>query len=162
MSHLQAIRDQVNLEWRRTNDDKWNEAIECAVAIIDQYMAAKPSPPALDVEVHKSIEVSWHELEFRPQDAPSFLWHCYQQFKRAHLRPSGDRGNLMMMWRGDLLALLQPSSAPEVETEDYRNAPSGVGPHASTWEDKPHRLVYDLCNEVQRLRLILAAQASVK
>ena len=47
MSHLQAIRDQVNLEWRRTNDDKWNEAIECAVAIIDQYMAAKPSPPAL-------------------------------------------------------------------------------------------------------------------
>ena len=59
-------------------------------------------------------------------------------------------------------ALLQPSSAPEVETEDYRNAPSGVGPHASTWEDKPHRLVYDLCNEVQRLRLILAAQASVK
>lgn len=28
--------------------------------------------------------------------------------------------------------------------EDYRNAPSGIGPLAYEWEDKPHRLVYDL------------------
>ncbi len=29
--------------------------------------------------------------------------------------------------------------------DDYRNAPSGVGPLATEWQDKPHRLVYALC-----------------
>jgi hypothetical protein len=36
-------------------------------------------------------------------------------------------------------------------TEDYRNAPSEIGPLAAEWADKPHRLVYDLCQEVERL-----------
>ncbi len=40
-------------------------------------------------------------------------------------------------------------------TEDYRNAPSGIGPQAEEWEDKPHRLVYDLCREVERLRAVV-------
>jgi hypothetical protein len=35
-------------------------------------------------------------------------------------------------------------------TGDYRNAPSGIGPLASEWKDKPHRLVYDLCREIER------------
>lgn len=45
-----------------------------------------------------------------------------------------------------------------MNTEDYRLAPSGEGPHAATWEDKPHRLVYDLCGEIERLhqRLMMA------
>lgn len=38
-----------------------------------------------------------------------------------------------------------------INTTDYRNAPSGDGPHAGIWADKPHRLVYDLCREVERL-----------
>jgi len=29
--------------------------------------------------------------------------------------------------------------------DDYRNAPSGDGPLAVQWVDKPHRLLYDLC-----------------
>jgi hypothetical protein len=29
--------------------------------------------------------------------------------------------------------------------DDYHKAPSGMGPLAATWADKPHRLVYDLC-----------------
>jgi len=28
--------------------------------------------------------------------------------------------------------------------EEYRLGVAGEGPHASTWADKPHRLVYDL------------------
>ena len=36
--------------------------------------------------------------------------------------------------------------------EAYRNAPSGIGPLAFQWRDKPHRLVYDLYREVKRLR----------
>ena len=38
-----------------------------------------------------------------------------------------------------------------IRTRDYRLAPSGEGPHADTWKDKPHRLVYDLCAEIERL-----------
>ena len=36
-------------------------------------------------------------------------------------------------------------------TKDYRNAIAGEGPRAYDWEDKPHRLVYDLCGEVEML-----------
>lgn len=38
------------------------------------------------------------------------------------------------------------------EVEDYRNAPSGEGPHAFTWNDKPHRLLYDLCDKLDSLK----------
>lgn len=39
-----------------------------------------------------------------------------------------------------------------MNTEDYRIAPSGEGPHAATWKDKPHRLVYDLCRAIDNMR----------
>ncbi|MCO4101093.1 MAG: hypothetical protein HEQ38_17200 [Gemmatimonas sp.] len=39
----------------------------------------------------------------------------------------------------------------EVNTADYRNAVSGEGPLAYTWHDKPHRLLYDLCTELDTL-----------
>ena len=39
----------------------------------------------------------------------------------------------------------------EHTTDDYRNAPSNIGPLASTWDDKPHRLVYDLCRELEKV-----------
>ena len=48
----------------------------------------------------------------------------------------------------DLLAALADERArAEGEPnnlEDYRNAPSGIGPLADEWKDKPHRLLYDL------------------
>jgi len=34
--------------------------------------------------------------------------------------------------------------------DDYRNAPSGIGPLAAEWKDKPHRLVYDLCAALEQ------------
>lgn len=40
----------------------------------------------------------------------------------------------------------------ELHVDDYRNAPGGEGPLAGEWDDKPHRLIYDLCREVNRLR----------
>lgn len=48
---------------------------------------------------------------------------------------------------------IQMTTKPPVATsaytlEDYRNAPSGIGPLASEWQDKPHRLLYDLCNRL--------------
>ena len=39
-----------------------------------------------------------------------------------------------------------------MNTQDYRLAPGGEGPQAATWADKPHRLIYDLCREVEWLR----------
>jgi hypothetical protein len=36
-------------------------------------------------------------------------------------------------------------------TYEARLAVSGQGPLAYTWEDKPHRIVYDLCREIERL-----------
>lgn len=44
-----------------------------------------------------------------------------------------------------------------LDTDDYRTAPGGNGPKAFTWKDKPHRLVYDLCEEVERVRAVNAA-----
>lgn len=43
----------------------------------------------------------------------------------------------------------------DLNTADYRLAPGGEGPLAATWRDKPHRLIYDLCAEIERLRLEL-------
>ena len=43
-------------------------------------------------------------------------------------------------------------------TDDYRNACSGEGEFGSLgheWTDKPHRLVYDLCGEIEILRKLL-------
>lgn len=47
----------------------------------------------------------------------------------------------------------------EYTTDDYRNAPSGIGPLAATWKDKPHRLLYELCREVERLTAAVATKA---
>lgn len=40
----------------------------------------------------------------------------------------------------------------ELNTNDYYRAMEGEGPLAFEWTDKPHRLVYDLIQEIVRLR----------
>jgi hypothetical protein len=35
-----------------------------------------------------------------------------------------------------------------MNTQDFRDAVNGDGPLANEWKDKPHRLIYDLCNAV--------------
>ncbi len=40
---------------------------------------------------------------------------------------------------------------PEYNTRDFRNAVSGDGSLAAEWKDKPHRLIYALCAEIERL-----------
>jgi hypothetical protein len=45
---------------------------------------------------------------------------------------------------------LKGENMSEYTIADYRNAPSGIGPLASTWKDKPHRLVYDLCRLLEQ------------
>ncbi len=40
----------------------------------------------------------------------------------------------------------------QVEVSEYRKAPSGEGEYAMEWKDKPHRLFWEVCDEVERLR----------
>ena len=40
--------------------------------------------------------------------------------------------------------------------DDYRNAPSGKGPLAGQWADKPHRIAYDMARLVETLTARLA------
>jgi hypothetical protein len=47
-------------------------------------------------------------------------------------------------------------AADELDTREYRLAVTGKGPQAYQWQDKPHRLVYDLCCEVERLQALTA------
>lgn len=48
-----------------------------------------------------------------------------------------------------------------LKTKDYREAVGGGGDKddffslAYQWVDKPHRLVYDLCDEIDRLRKVV-------
>ena len=42
-----------------------------------------------------------------------------------------------------------------LKTEDYREAMAGTSDNEqlnNDWKDKPHRLVYDLCREIERLQ----------
>ena len=41
------------------------------------------------------------------------------------------------------------------DTQTYRIAPGGEGDQAFNWKDKPHRLIYDLCEEIELLQAIL-------
>jgi len=45
--------------------------------------------------------------------------------------------------------VVEPVAVGEFTTDDYRQAPAGVGPLAAEWDDKPHRLIYDLCNRLE-------------
>ena len=40
-------------------------------------------------------------------------------------------------------------------TETYRLAPGDEGEQAFNWKDKPHRLIYDLCAEIELLQAVL-------
>lgn len=57
-----------------------------------------------------------------------------------------------------ILEVINPTMIPvtenahPLELNNYMLAPGGEGPQAATWKDKPHRLVYDLCAEIKRLR----------
>lgn len=63
-----------------------------------------------------------------------------------------------------------PDQPPPLTPEDYRNAPSGHGgPLAHEWQDKPHRVLYDLVATVEAQatrieeleRLVVALEAEI-
>lgn len=69
---------------------------------------------------------------------------------------SDEIGRIWVDWKAVAKSLggAQPMTADRIDTNAYREAPSGQGPLAHEWSDKPHRLVYDLCREVERLQAL--------
>jgi hypothetical protein len=58
------------------------------------------------------------------------------------------------MDREQLAALQKDCGIPYIPTEftaELRLAVAGEGPRANDWKDKPHRLLYDACREIERL-----------
>lgn len=59
----------------------------------------------------------------------------------------------------ELERLKRDCDIPETPTQmtyHLRLAPSGRGDYQYQWKDKPHRLIYDACREIERLTAIIA------
>ena len=57
------------------------------------------------------------------------------------------------------LGLQMRAQIPHIPTDltyECRMAIEGDGPRSGDWADKPHRLVFDLCREIEHLRLSLS------
>lgn len=99
------------------------------------------------------IQTRYAELGYEEQDRD--LWRIIDTSTRAAIGPHyKSRAELL----GDLDRFAREFGATDTgpkllhPLEDYRNAPSGVGPLAAEWEDKPHRLLYDLCTTLEQAR----------
>ena len=61
----------------------------------------------------------------------------------------------------ELEALRKAAGIPYLPTQltfEARLAISGEGPRAYDWSDKSHRIVYDLCREIEKNAALLAMQ----
>ena len=67
-------------------------------------------------------------------------------------RPTMDK-DVLHAWAQDVvhvLATLREQNSAAKELVDHaRQAVSGEGPRAYDWQDKPHRLIYDLCSALE-------------
>lgn len=73
--------------------------------------------------------------------------------------------NLTSVPENELLRLKNDCEIPDMPTQmtyHLRLAPSGEGDYANTWEDKPHRLIYDACREIERLTAIIQELQATK
>jgi hypothetical protein len=66
-----------------------------------------------------------------------------------HISPSTETATLEQLQ--DLQRRAGIPHLPTQLTFEARNAVSREGPRSYDWEDKPHRLVYDLCREIERI-----------
>ncbi len=61
------------------------------------------------------------------------------------------------MTNEDLAALQKDCGIPHMPTQftaELRLAVAGEGPRAYDWSDKPHRLLYDACCEIERMMAV--------
>jgi len=66
--------------------------------------------------------------------------------------------NLTPVSQDELVKLMNDCEIPDMPTQmtyHLRLAPSGEGDYANEWDNKPHRLIYDACREIERLAAII-------
>ena len=66
--------------------------------------------------------------------------------------------------KAELEALRKAAGIPHLPTQltfEARLAIGGEGPRAYDWSDKPHRIVFDLCREIEKNAALPAAQPHV-
>jgi hypothetical protein len=66
--------------------------------------------------------------------------------------------NLTPVPEEELLRLKNDCEIPDMPTKltyHLRRAISGEGDLADEWDNKPHRLIYDACREIERLSAII-------
>ncbi len=96
------------------------------------------------------IRTRYAELAYEQQDAG--LWRIIDIVGTAIGPQYKSRAELL----ADLDRFAQEFGATDTgpklphPLEDYRNAPSGIGPLAAGWKNKPHRLLYDLCTTLEQ------------
>jgi hypothetical protein len=73
--------------------------------------------------------------------------------------------NLTHVFKDELLQLKNDCEIPDMPTQmtyHLRLAPGGEGDYASEWKNKPHRLIYDACREIERLTVIIQELKALK
>ena len=73
--------------------------------------------------------------------------------------------NLTAVSQDELVRLKNDCRIPDMPTQmtyHLRSAMWGEGDWAYQWKDKPHRLVYDACREIERLSAIIQELEAIK
>ena len=73
--------------------------------------------------------------------------------------------NLTYVFKDELLRLKNDCEIPDMPTQmtyHLRRAPGGEGDYASAWKNKPHRLIYDACREIERLSAQIESMKELK
>ena len=92
------------------------------------------------------------ELEARRDKVAKKLYNIPQDYGPESLDCSWVRFKMYEQILQRIKFINEPLVSEGLNIDDYHIAPSNEGPLANTWKDKPHRLLYDLCGEVERLR----------
>jgi hypothetical protein len=99
-------------------------------------------PPYPTEAADKKLATDWYTWGFQAG---------MEAERKTVARSSAGSGDASL---ADLELMQKQSGIPHLPTQFtyvMRQAMSGEGPRAYDWSDKPHRLVYDLCNEIERM-----------
>ena len=73
--------------------------------------------------------------------------------------------NFTYILPSELLRLKNDCEIPDMPTQmtyHLRLAPSGRGDYKYEWKNKPHRLIYDACREIERLTAQIESMKELK
>lgn len=81
---------------QRDNSSTFDQNREAEIDRQHGTISKEQTPPYLEISRHELMHLG----------ASSFMWDCYRQFRDTSTQPSGDSGNVVMLWRKDFDMLL--------------------------------------------------------